>query len=209
VSDLSAPGVIAIVRLRSASPSDELFEALLEGGISCVEITLPTPDSAAAIARWRSRGGALVGAGTVRTPDDVARAADSGAQFLVTPGFSREVLAAAQARDLPVVCGALTPTEIESAAAAGAACVKVFPVDAVGGPSYIAAVTAPLTDIRLVPTGGVDADAARRYGELGCAGVGVGSSLVDEATVTAAGWETIRARAGELVTAWDSGKASR
>jgi 2-dehydro-3-deoxyphosphogluconate aldolase/(4S)-4-hydroxy-2-oxoglutarate aldolase len=209
VNQLSDPGVIAIVRLRNASPADELLEALLEGGVTCVEITLPTPGSAAAIGRWRSRGGALVGAGTVRTPEDVVRAADSGAQFLVTPAFSREVLAAAETHDLPVVCGALTPTEIEYAAAAGASCVKVFPVDAVGGPDYIKAVTAPLADLRLVPTGGVDAAAAGRYAQLGCAGVGVGSALVDETTVTERDWETIRSRSAALVAAWSSGRAGR
>lgn len=203
------PGVIAIVRLRRIPAPDALFDALVDSGIRSIEITLPTPDSSTTIARWRERGVGLVGAGTIRTESDVTRAADAGAQFLVTPTTSASVLLAAQKLDLPVICGALTPTEIDTAVNLGAACVKVFPIDAMGGLDYVRAVAAPLHDIRLVPTGGINADNAAGYGAAGCAGIGIGSALVDEETVVAARWQTICERGRSITRAWTEGVTRR
>lgn len=204
-----SPGVIAIIRLRHIAPCEELIEGLVAGGVRIVEVTLPTPESLSTIRRWRARDDVLVGAGTVRTPGDVHSAADAGARFIVTPTTVPAVIAAARERGLPVTCGALTPTEIDAAASLGADWIKVFPVETVGGPAYVSAVVAPLDDIALVPTGGVDARLAERYAELGCAGVGVGSWLVDERSVHAGEWHDIRSRAREITDAWARGSARR
>ncbi|MGH3384709.1 MAG: bifunctional 4-hydroxy-2-oxoglutarate aldolase/2-dehydro-3-deoxy-phosphogluconate aldolase [Nocardioidaceae bacterium] len=207
--DLAGPGVVAIIRLRTLRPSDELLGSLLDGGVRSLEVTLPTPGSLGVVARWRDLAGPgiEIGVGTVRDADGARRAVDAGATFLVTPAVCTEVLTVAREAAVPVVCGALTPTEIERAYAEGATSVKVFPVGPVGGPSYIAAVREPLPDIPLVPTGGVSADDARAYAALGCVGVGVGSSLVEEAVVGAGDWTVVADRARSLVTAWEEGRS--
>jgi 2-dehydro-3-deoxyphosphogluconate aldolase/(4S)-4-hydroxy-2-oxoglutarate aldolase len=117
-----------------------------------------------------------VGAGSVRTPAQARDAQNAGAAFLVTPTTNPEVLRAAS---VPVVCGALTPTEIEIASVSGAAYVKVFPASAMG-PGYVKEVLAPMPELRLIPTGGVTLTNLRDYAAAGAVGVGVGSALVTE-----------------------------
>ncbi|MFC7405811.1 bifunctional 4-hydroxy-2-oxoglutarate aldolase/2-dehydro-3-deoxy-phosphogluconate aldolase [Georgenia alba] len=202
-------GIIAIVRLRRERAVDEIARALVAGGVGAVEVTIDTPGALEAIGRWRDDGGALVGVGTVRTPDHARRAIDSGAQFLVTPTTVSGVLAVARDAGVPIVPGALSPTEIDAAWQQGAAAVKVFPADALGGPAYVKAVQAPLPDVPLVPTGGVNAENARAYAALGCVGVGVGSALVDEGTVAAAHWDVLTDRASALQAAWSAGLTAR
>ncbi|WP_283901467.1 bifunctional 4-hydroxy-2-oxoglutarate aldolase/2-dehydro-3-deoxy-phosphogluconate aldolase [Streptomyces pakalii] len=198
-------GIVAIVRL-SSPPPDEILTALLEGGTPALEVTLTTPGAEETIAHWRERGSsALIGAGTVRTPDDARRAVRAGAQFLVTPTTSPTVLRVSAQAGVPVLCGALTPTEIDTAWQHGAAAVKVFPIDALGGPAYVKALRAPLHDVPLVPTGGIDASAARTYAALGCHAVGVGSSLVSDALAENRDWDALRTRAADLTAAWQNG----
>src|SRR5690606_37212854 len=121
-------------RLREQAAADAILESLVAGGISRIEITIGTPGALATVARWRERTAAHIGVGSVRTAEDVERATASGAQFLVTPTTSAAVLASAASAGVPVVCGALTPTEIDTAWRAGAAAIKVFPIDTLGGP---------------------------------------------------------------------------
>lgn len=194
--------IIAIVRLRSGAPPVELAEALVRGGITCLEFTLTTSGSIDAIEACRSRlgEGALVGAGTVMTAGDVARCADAGAQFIVSPHTDAAVMEATLERGLLSFPGALTPTEIVAAWNAGAQAVKVFPVRALG-PRYLMDLRGPLPDIPLIPTGGVDASNARNYLDAGAVAVGVGGRLVDAETVNAGKWDVIEKRAAELVAA--------
>ncbi|WP_407318647.1 bifunctional 4-hydroxy-2-oxoglutarate aldolase/2-dehydro-3-deoxy-phosphogluconate aldolase [Isoptericola halotolerans] len=206
---MSEIGVIAIIRLRHHEPTDALYEALIAGGVGALEVTLPTPGSLAVVARWSNRGGAAVGAGTARDRAGAAAARDAGASFLVTPTTDGGVLEVGAKAGLPVYCGATTPTEIERAHRGGAAAVKVFPVGALGGPSYLKAVMEPLDDIPLVPTGGVGAENATSYARLGCVGAGVGSSIVDEELVAAGRWGDITERAAGVVAAWELGVESR
>ena len=208
ISSLDHPGVIAIVRLNRIEPSEHILHALLEGGIRNVEVTLSTPGSIAAITNWQKFDSAIVGAGTVRTVDDVTQAADAGAKFLVTPTTSLPVLEAAERLGLPVICGAMTPSEIDLAAKS-AALVKIFPIEAIGGLAYLKAIAAPLNDIGFVPTGGVDAETATDYAAFGCAGVGIGSALVNEASVIDKKWSEIRDRASTFTKAWEKGRANR
>lgn len=198
-------GVVAIVRLRTPPPQ-RLIEVLESAGVPAVEITTGTPDAFETVRRWRTHG-VRVGVGTVRTTDHVAQAVGAGAEFLVSPGLNRGVLAAAADAGLPLICGAATPTEIEEAWNLGAAAVKVFPVDCLGGAAYVRAIQAPLPDIPLFPTGGVGADQALQYARLGCAGVGVGSAVVDATCVEVGDWDELRRRAEAIVAAWDRGSA--
>jgi len=193
---------VSIIRLRAAAPPDALLDALVAGGVESVEVTLNTPGALDTIGRWAARGVARVGVGTVRTARQAAAAIDAGAQFLVTPTTVPAVLETARGRGVPVACGALTPTEIDLAWSGGADVVKVFPVSDAGGPGYLRAVSEPLDDVPLLPTGGVRVDDLAAYARAGAVGVGVGGSLVGEALVAAGDWEAVAARARSWTTRW-------
>lgn len=201
-------GIVAIVRLRDQAAEDGILESLAFAGITNIEITLGTPQCLDTVTRWRGTTGAQIGVGTVRTDDDARRAIASGAQFLVTPTTVPSVLAIANDAEIPVICGALTPTEIDLAWSLGAAAIKVFPANSVGGPGYLKSVMAPMSDVSFIPTGGVDVATAKIYAELGCTGVGVGSALVAEDLVAEDNWSLLASRAGEFVTAWNDGLLS-
>lgn len=195
-------GIVSIIRLRSIMPPDELFDSLVGGGIESLEVTLNTPGALGTIERWVGQGGAMVGAGTVRTPDDASAAIAAGAQFLVTPTTVPDVLEIARRHGVPVACGALTPSEIDLAWHCGADAVKIFPISTVGGPEYLRAVREPLSDVRMLPTGGVGVETFDAYARAGAVGVGIGGSLVTEALVRDAGWGVLSERARSLTTAW-------
>ncbi|WND38782.1 bifunctional 4-hydroxy-2-oxoglutarate aldolase/2-dehydro-3-deoxy-phosphogluconate aldolase [Streptomyces sp. BB1-1-1] len=178
---LSRDRLAAIVRGRSADAALRTVLTLVEEGIGLVEVSLNTDDACGVIARAARAVGedAFVGAGTVVTRDDLLRAQDAGATWVVTPTGGDAVAAAAQ-RGLPVLAGALTPTEAAAAMAAGATAVKLFPAS-LGGPAYLRALKDPFPDLPLVPVGGVDADLAPDYFAAGALAVGVGSPLVGDA----------------------------
>ncbi|GAA4700400.1 bifunctional 4-hydroxy-2-oxoglutarate aldolase/2-dehydro-3-deoxy-phosphogluconate aldolase [Phytohabitans rumicis] len=173
--------LVAIVRGRDADAATRSVIALVESGIALVEVSLTTADATAVISRARAALGpeAALGAGTVCTADDARAAADVGASFVVTPGYGPGVEEAARLR-LPSLVGALSPTEVISAAAGGAAAVKLFPAS-VGGPAYLRALRDPFPQVPFVPVGGVDAEAARAYLDAGAIAVGVGSPLLGDA----------------------------
>lgn len=166
---------VAIVRRLPAADVDPTVEALLAGGFAAFEVTVDSEDAFGAIARWREAGRALVGAGTVRNVDQVDPAVEAGAQFLVAPTYDERVVERALELGVPCIPGTLTPTEIDRAWQQGATFVKVFPGGAVGA-AYIRAVLAPLPDVELFVTGGVDASTIRSFLEAGAVGVGVSTA---------------------------------
>lgn len=174
--------LLAIVRGRHAASVLETVLVLAREGVGLIEVSLTSANALEVISRARAELGpdAAVGAGTVVTAQDARDAHAAGAGYVVTPGFGDGVR---QARDLglPAVVGALTPTEVIAARAAGADAVKLFPASAMGGPEYLRALRAPFPDVPFVPVGGVDAPAFRRYLELGALAVGVGSPLIGDA----------------------------
>jgi 2-dehydro-3-deoxyphosphogluconate aldolase/(4S)-4-hydroxy-2-oxoglutarate aldolase len=193
--------LVAIVRLGDGAALLEVAAALVEGGITTLEFTLTTPGAITAIERCRARfGETVVGAGTVLDADGARRCLAAGAQFLVSPGFDPDVIAVARAGGALAMPGAMTPTEILAAWRAGADVVKVFPARALG-PRYIADVLAPLPDVLLMPTGGVDEKNAADYLRAGAVAVAVGGNLVDPATVARGDWAALTARAYALVAA--------
>ncbi|GAB4055321.1 bifunctional 4-hydroxy-2-oxoglutarate aldolase/2-dehydro-3-deoxy-phosphogluconate aldolase [Catellatospora paridis] len=191
--------VIAIIRLPSATDAVRVGEIIAGAGLTAVEITLTTPGALDAVTALRAAlpPECLVGAGSVRSPEQALSARDAGAQFLVTPTLRPPVLAATE---LPVMCGAFSPTEIETAAEAGAALVKVFPAGAMG-PGYVRELLAPMPELKLAPTGGVTPDLVAPYAAAGAVAVGVGSALVSAALVDAADWPALRTRAQAFATA--------
>ena len=174
-------GVIPVVRATSADEAMRAIDAIREGGISVLEITMTVPGAVKVIEEVSNRYGkdALVGAGTVLDPETAQACISSGAQFIVSPALNVETIACCRRLDIAVMPGALTPTEVVQAWNAGADFVKVFPAGAVGGPSYLKALKAPLPQIELVPTGGVSLKTAADFIRAGAAALGVGADLVD------------------------------
>jgi 2-dehydro-3-deoxyphosphogluconate aldolase/(4S)-4-hydroxy-2-oxoglutarate aldolase len=165
-----------VVLLRKVADTVGLVDALASAGVRVVEVTLDSPAADASIARLRERGDVTVLAGTVLTPDDVERAVAAGAEVCVGPTSAPEVVARCLDLGVPVIPGALTPTEIDAAWRAGAAMVKLFPA-AVFGPRYIRDLAGPLGPVPLLATGGIDAANAGAFLRAGAAAVAAGSSV--------------------------------
>jgi 2-dehydro-3-deoxyphosphogluconate aldolase/(4S)-4-hydroxy-2-oxoglutarate aldolase len=174
-------GVIPVVRATSAEEAMRAIDAIREGGISVLEITMTVPRAVKLIEAVAKRYGneALVGAGTVLDPETATACVESGAQFVVSPALNLETIACCRRLEIAVMPGALTPTEVVQAWNAGADFVKVFPAGAVGGPSYLKSLKAPLPQIELVPTGGVSLKTAADFIRAGAAALGIGADLVD------------------------------
>jgi 2-dehydro-3-deoxyphosphogluconate aldolase/(4S)-4-hydroxy-2-oxoglutarate aldolase len=181
LEELRAARLIAIVRGADCAAALASTLALAEEGMGFIEVSLTTAGALDVIGRARAALGpdAWLGAGTVLTAADAEAAAAAGASFVVTPALGPGVDAAV-ARGLPVVAGALTPTEVVSAEAAGAAAVKLFPASS-GGVRYLRALRDPFPATPFVPVGGVDEDAAREYLAAGAIAIGVGSPLLGDA----------------------------
>lgn len=177
-------GVVAVLRAREDTHVVEVAHALVDAGVRVLEITLTIPGADELIDRLRHSFGdsVAVGAGTVLTADEAERCIDAGAQFVVSPASSLDVVAAARIAGVAAIPGALSPTEILVAHRAGASAVKVFPASAVG-PRYIRDVHGPLPDVALVPTGGIGVDDVEDWIRAGSAAVGLGSALTGRALV--------------------------
>jgi len=179
VSLLTNPGIIAVVRTDNTEQVPFICEALLAGGVIALEITFTVPNALEAIREASRRFGhqAVVGAGTVLNAVVCRDAIAAGAEFVVSPITKLEIVEAAHAAVKPVMLGAYTPTEAQTAHEAGADFIKIFPADKLG-PSYIKALRAPLPHLKIVPTGGVDLNTATDFLKAGCAALGVGGSLL-------------------------------
>jgi len=174
-------GIVPVVRASSSAEARTAAEAVCQGGIPIVEITMTVPGAVEVIrelAKSSSPDELLVGAGTVLNPEQAQRCLDAGAQFLVSPGFNAKTVALAAAERRLIMAGALTPTEVIAAWEAGSDFVKVFPAGNVGGPKYIKALKGPLPDVPLIPTGGVNLQTAAEFLEAGAAALGIGGELV-------------------------------
>jgi len=170
---------IAVVRARDTSLVERTAQALLEGGVRILEITMTVPGAIDLIRRCEKLPGVLVGAGTVLTADDVTRCADAGARFIVSPALCPEVIEATGALDLVSMPGAMTPTEVLNGWRAGADFVKVFPASRLG-PAFLSDLLAPFPDVRLAPTGGLTDQNATDYLQAGASVLGFGSWLVNQ-----------------------------
>ncbi|HOC56509.1 MAG TPA: bifunctional 4-hydroxy-2-oxoglutarate aldolase/2-dehydro-3-deoxy-phosphogluconate aldolase [Verrucomicrobiota bacterium] len=202
ISLLTNPGVIAIVRAQQAAQVGPLFEALIAGGLNAIEITMTTPNALGAIREAREKIGerALTGVGTVITADTCRAAIEAGAEFVVTPVCRPELVAIAHAAGRPIMLGAYTPTEAQTAHEAGADFVKIFPADKLG-PGYIKALRGPLPHLRIVPTGGVDVPNVADFLKAGCAALGVGTALVSPKILQEGDWPELTRRAAAFAAA--------
>jgi 2-dehydro-3-deoxyphosphogluconate aldolase/(4S)-4-hydroxy-2-oxoglutarate aldolase len=175
--------VIAILRAASTDRFAEVAEILLESGIRGIEVTLTTPGALTSLAALHAHlpPTAFLGVGTVRTPDELRAARDAGAAYALTPHVRPDLIETAVQLGLPIIPGALTPSEVVAAWEAGASAVKIFPVSAVGGASYLKALSGPLPEVPFLPSGGVSISDIPAYLAAGAAGVGLGDSLIGDA----------------------------
>jgi len=201
ISRIIETGLIPVVRAESSEIAMRAIDAIKEGGISVLEITMTVPGAIRVIEEVARRFGedAIVGAGTVLDSETARACILAGAQFIVSPALDLDTISCCRRYSIPVMPGAMTPTEVLTAWKAGADFVKVFPANAVGGASYIKALKAPLPQIQLVPTGGVSLKTAADFIKAGAAALGVGTDLVDTAALRAGKDKLITARARQFI----------
>ncbi|MEN3539220.1 bifunctional 4-hydroxy-2-oxoglutarate aldolase/2-dehydro-3-deoxy-phosphogluconate aldolase [Microbispora sp. ZYX-F-249] len=190
--------VVPVVVLDDAESAVPLARALVNGGLPVIEVTLRTPAALDAIRRIAAEvPEAVVGAGTVRSPEDVEAATEAGARFLVSPGTTPGLLAAMLAAGVPFLPGVATATEAMTLAERGVRELKFFPAEPAGGVTYLKALSGPLPDVRFCPTGGITPSNAPAYLALpnvGCVG---GSWLTPRSLVTAGDFARIEKLASE------------
>jgi 2-dehydro-3-deoxyphosphogluconate aldolase/(4S)-4-hydroxy-2-oxoglutarate aldolase len=194
-------GLIPVVRAESADIAMRAIDAIKEGGISVLEITMTVPGAIRVIEEVARRFGedAIVGAGTVLDAETARACILAGAQFIVSPVLDLDTISCCRRYSIPVMPGAMTPSEVVTAWKAGADFVKVFPANAVGGASYIKALKAPLPQVELVPTGGVSLKTAADFIKAGAAALGVGTDLVDTAALRKGEDKAISERARQFI----------
>ncbi|HEV7823578.1 MAG TPA: bifunctional 4-hydroxy-2-oxoglutarate aldolase/2-dehydro-3-deoxy-phosphogluconate aldolase [Mycobacteriales bacterium] len=197
---LGEVGILPVAVLSDAAQAAPLGEALVAGGLPCVEVTFRTDAAEEAIREAARNPDLLVGAGTVLRPDQVHRAVAAGARFVVTPGFSLAVVTACRDAGIPVVPGVSTATEIQMALDAGVDAVKFFPAEASGGVAALKALSAPYAGVRFVPTGGISAANARNYLGLPSVLAVGGSWMVAPALVDAGAYDEIRRLTAEAAS---------
>jgi 2-dehydro-3-deoxyphosphogluconate aldolase/(4S)-4-hydroxy-2-oxoglutarate aldolase len=194
-------GLVPVVRAQSPDEAIQAINAIREGGVDVLEITMTVPGAIPLIQAVAERYGSemVLGAGTVLDAETARACILAGAQFIVSPSVNLDTIATCRRYSVPILPGALTPTEVVNAWSAGADAVKVFPCGAVGGPSYIKALKAPLPQIDLVPTGGVSLKTAADFIKAGSFALGVGADLVDLTAIRDGKASVITERAREYV----------
>jgi 2-dehydro-3-deoxyphosphogluconate aldolase / (4S)-4-hydroxy-2-oxoglutarate aldolase len=209
ISQLTNPGIIAVVRAKRAEQAMPIAEALIAGGVIAIEITMTTPDAIGAIRETSDKLGdrALIGVGTVLTADTCRAAIAVGAQFVVSPICRVELVEITYTANRVLMLGAYTPTEAQRAHEVGADFVKIFPADGLGT-NYIKAIRAPLPHLRIVPTGGVELNNVADFFKAGCPAVGVGGSLITKQILETEDWPQLTRRAAEFVKAAKAARAA-
>ena len=177
-------GAVAVIRLADSEKLKRVAEAIHAGGIDVIEITMTTPNALVVIEELAATMGEIVkvGVGSVLNAEVARQAMDAGARYVVSPIYKPEIIETVKARNLPVMPGCFTPTEIQAAHEAGADVIKVFPADILGM-AFFKAVLAPMPHLRIMPTGGVSLTNAGDWIRAGACCVGVGSALLDKQAI--------------------------
>ncbi len=174
-------GLVPVLRASSASEAIAIADAILAGGVTVLEVTMTVPGAIQVIEQLADHHGEklLIGAGTVLDAETARSCILAGAQFVVSPALDLRTIELCRRYSVPIMPGALTPTEIVTAWQAGADVVKVFPCSALGGAKYLKALQGPLPQIQLIPTGGVSLSTVEEFLAAGAFALGVGGDLVD------------------------------
>jgi len=200
VEAIQQSGVVAVIRMKDAAKLRAVVDAIAEGGVRAIEVTMTVP-GAVELIRTLARSlpaEILLGAGTVTNAETARAVIDAGARYVVSPVFRPDMIAACHDRDVAAAPGCFTPTEILDAHECGADIVKVFPATALG-PQFIKDVRAPLPQVRLMPTGGVSLDNAGDWIRAGAVAVGVGSALLDGKAIDAGRFDVLTTNARRIV----------
>lgn len=210
VAALEACGVVAVIRLKEAGVLRAVADALVEGGVLALEVTMTVPGAIELIAEIAPSlpANVLLGAGTVLDAETALAAIEAGARYVVSPVFREEVLDTCHRFDVAAMPGCFTPTEILAAWDAGADVVKVFPATPLG-PGYFRDLNGPFPDLRLMPTGGVSLANAGEWIRAGAVAIGVGTALVDAEAVAARRFGEITDRARQFVAAVAAARSAR
>ena len=200
VAEVERAGIVAIIRMKDADRVRAVFDAIAEGGVQVIEVTMSVPGAVELIAQLAARlpAGCVLGAGTVLDGETARRVIAAGARFVVSPVLRRDVITACHAQDVAVMPGCFSPTEILDAWDAGSDIVKVFPATALG-PGFIKDVRGPLPQVKLMPTGGVTLDNAGDWIRAGAVAVGVGTALLDSGAIAAGNYAQLRVNAERIV----------
>lgn len=200
IHEITSTGIIAIIRASGSGELVDVVNALRAGGVTCIELTMTTPNALEVVrqAREACGGSAFIGVGTVLDAETARAAILAGAQFIVAPILDLPTIELCNRYSIPVTPGALTPTEIVRAHQAGADFVKVFPTSTLG-PEYLKDIRGPLPHIKLIPTGGVTLDTAADFIKAGAAALGTGSALVSKKALADRDFETIKKTAAEFL----------
>lgn len=196
---LRAARVVPVVRLSTAARAATAVSWLRDAGLTVFEITMTIPDAPNLIRELAADPSLLVGAGTVRDAASAFACLSAGARFLVAPWVEPSIVEPARTAGVPVMLGAMTPTEVRAALAAGADVVKVFPASSAGGVAHVKALRSVFPEVAFCPTGGVAAREVPDYLAAGAAFVGMGGRLVDESLVAAGNAAAVRAAAHEVL----------
>lgn len=201
-------GVVAIIRMKDPAKLRAVFDALADGGVRAIEVTMTVPGAVGLIAQLARSlpAGILLGAGTVIDRDTANAVVDAGARFIVSPAFRREVVTVCLERGIAACPGCFSPTEILDAHEMGADIVKVFPATALG-PQYIKDLRAPMPQLKLMPTGGVSLDNAGDWIRAGAVAVGVGSALLDVKAIDEGRLDVIAGNARRIVASVNAARA--
>jgi 2-dehydro-3-deoxyphosphogluconate aldolase/(4S)-4-hydroxy-2-oxoglutarate aldolase len=198
---LRAQKVVALIRADSADSLLDCARALQAGGLGAIELTMTTPGAIDMVAQVaKALPDALIGLGTVLDPDTARAGVAAGAKFIVTPAVRPAVITACRQMQVPILSGALTPTEACTAWDAGADVIKIFPAEFFG-PAYIKSLKAPFPKMEFLPTGGVTPETVGEFLRAGAFATAAGSALVAPAALKARDWAAITARARQFVEA--------
>lgn len=202
VARLLNPGIIAVIRADSSDQLLDAARAMIDGGVSAMEVTMTTPDALDVIARVVKELGSrvLMGVGTILDDVTARLAILAGAEFVVTPVYQPDVITLCRRYGKPVICGAFTPTEALTAHEAGADFIKLFPAESLGA-GYIKNLKAPLPQLQIIPTGGVDLDNVADFVGAGCCALGVGSHLIRKEFLKNRDWPALTERSRHFVDA--------
>ncbi|MCF0225162.1 MAG: bifunctional 4-hydroxy-2-oxoglutarate aldolase/2-dehydro-3-deoxy-phosphogluconate aldolase [Fibrobacter sp.] len=196
--------VIGILRDIPQGSEEDCVKVSAACGLKAIEVTMNTANAAQIIKSLKAAAkpyDIVIGAGTVRHLSDLNEALAAGAQFIVTPNTRHEIIRTAASSQIPIIPGALTPTEVQKAYDLGASAVKVFPVDCVGGPKYIKALRGPFRDIPLMACGGVNPENASDYIHAGATLLAFGNSIYSPQLMTDGNWTEIQRRLAILLSA--------
>jgi 2-dehydro-3-deoxyphosphogluconate aldolase / (4S)-4-hydroxy-2-oxoglutarate aldolase len=200
VEAIERAGVLAVIRMKDPDKLRAVVDAVAEGGVRTMEITMTVP-GAVDLIRQIAPGlpaGFVLGAGTVLDAATAARVIDAGAQFVVSPVFRRDVIETCHSSGVAAMPGCFTPTEILDAWDAGADIVKVFPATSLG-PAFFKDIRGPLPHVKLMPTGGVTLDNAEDWIRAGAVAVGIGTALLDAGAIARGAFAVLRTNAERVV----------